>query len=65
MKIVEFVGAAAFAKMLGTSQQNVSKSGKRALDPNYRGDFLRPDAICEGRPLWLKEEAEKFARSEF
>ena len=48
--------------MLGTTQQNVSEAGKRALKPGYRGDMLRPDAVFEGRPLWIKEKAEKYAR---
>lgn len=49
--------------MLGTTQQNVSKSGTRALDPGYSGDMLRPDAVFEGRPLWIKEKAEEYAES--
>jgi len=55
------IGAAGFAKLLNTTQQNVSKSGKRALESDYRGDMLRPDAVCEGRPLWIKVKAEEYA----
>ncbi|BFH41820.1 hypothetical protein J6TS7_29430 [Paenibacillus dendritiformis] len=62
--IPEYIGAAAFARMLGTTQQNVSKSGRRALEQHYRGDFLRPHALCEGRPLWLKVKAEEYAKKE-
>ncbi|MFW5438944.1 hypothetical protein [Paenibacillus apiarius] len=60
-QIPEYIGAETFAKMLDTTQQNVSKSGNRALDPNYRGEFLRPDALFEGRPLWVKKKAEEYA----
>jgi hypothetical protein len=55
------IGAGTFAKMLGTTQQNVSEAGKRALKDSYRGDMLRPDAVFEGRPLWIKEKAERYA----
>ncbi|WP_054029146.1 hypothetical protein [Bacillus sp. FJAT-28004] len=58
--LVEYVGAASFAQMLNVSQQNVTKSGNRALNLDYRGNFLRPDAIVDGRPLWLKSRAEQF-----
>ncbi|QHZ53383.1 hypothetical protein [Paenibacillus larvae] len=60
-RIIEYVGATTFAKMLGTTQQNVSEAGQRAIKPGYRGDFLRPDAVCDGRLQWLKENAEKYA----
>lgn len=61
---LDLIGAKTFAVMLGTSQQNVTKSGKRALEPGYRGDFLRPDANFEGRPLWRRDRAEKYARQQ-
>lgn len=58
-EIPEYVGAAKVARYLGTTQQNVSKSGLRALDPKYRGTMIRPDALFEGRPLWLKSRFEE------
>lgn len=51
---LEYVGAAWVARRLGTTQQNVSKSGLAALKQGYRGSTIRPDALFEGRPLWLK-----------
>lgn len=60
--LVEYVGAASFAQMLNVSQQNVTKSGNRALNSDYRGNFLRPDAIVDGRLLWLKFRAEQFVK---
>ncbi|REK68016.1 MAG: hypothetical protein C6P35_03340 [Cohnella sp.] len=59
---LEIMGAAAFAKLLGTTQQNVSLAGKRALSENYRGDFLQPDAVMDGRPLWIAARARRYAR---
>lgn len=56
--MIEFVGAAWIAKRLGTTQQNVSQAGKRALLDSYRGDFLLPAGNLEGRPIWEKESAE-------
>jgi len=60
VKPLELVGAAWIAERLGTTQQNISLAGKRALKPGYRGDMVRPDAVNEGRPLWIKEKAEKW-----
>ena len=59
---LELIGAAEFARLLGTTQQNVSLAGQRALKPTYRGKFPRPDAVFEGRPLWRRDRAEEFAR---
>lgn len=58
--MIEYIGASTFAKMLGSTQQNISKSGKRALESDYRGNMLRPDALCDGRPMWLKDRAEQY-----
>lgn len=60
---LELIGAAEFARLLGTSQQNVSLAGQRALKPAYRGRFPRPDAVFEGRPLWRRDRAEEYARN--
>ena len=58
---LELIGAAEFARLLGTTQQNVSLAGQRALKSTYRGKFLRPDAVFEGRPLWRRDRAEEYA----
>ncbi|WP_088832749.1 hypothetical protein [Paenibacillus tyrfis] len=58
---LDLIGASAFAEMLGTSHQNVNRAGKLSLNPKYRGSFLHPDAVFEGRPLWIRGKAEKFA----
>jgi hypothetical protein len=58
----EYIGAAEFARLIGTSRQNVSLAGKRALNPNYRGTFPRPDAVQDGHPLWHRDKAEAYAR---
>jgi|GEM_PF-3366598 hypothetical protein len=55
---LEYVGATWIARLWGTTQQNVSKSGLAALKPNYRGTMIRPDAICDGKLLWLKSRFE-------
>lgn len=60
---LELIGAAEFARLIGTTQQNVSLAGQRALKPAYRGNFLRPDAVFEGRPLWRRDRAEEYAQS--
>jgi len=60
---LELIGAAEFARLLGTTQQNVSLAGQRALKPTYRGRFPRPDAVFEGRPLWRRDRAEVYAQS--
>ena len=60
---LELIGAAEFARLLGTTQQNVSLAGQRALKPTYRGKFPRPDAVFEGRSLWRKDRAEEYAQS--
>ncbi|AQT87033.1 hypothetical protein ERICIV_04612 (plasmid) [Paenibacillus larvae subsp. larvae] len=60
--VLEFIGAVTFGKLLGVSHQNVHKSGIRALNPNYRGSFLQPDGVFEGRPIWLKDKAEAYAK---
>lgn len=59
-EITEYVGAVWLAERLGMTQQNVSLAGQRALKPTYRGEFLKPDAVVEGRPLWEKGNAEKY-----
>lgn len=61
-KLKEYVGAVWLAERLGMTQQNVSLAGQRALKPTYRGDFLKPDASVEGRPLWEKGNAIKYVR---
>lgn len=59
-ELTEYVGAVWLAEKLGMTQQNVSLAGQRALKPTYRGEFLKPDAVVEGRPLWEKGNAEKY-----
>jgi len=59
-KIREYIGAAEFAARLGTSVQNVSKAGKRAMSENYRGEFPVPDGRLGDRPLWLVETADNY-----
>lgn len=54
---LEYVGAVWVAKRIGITQQSVSKTGKAMLKPGYRGQQTKvpyPDAVDEGRPLWLK-----------
>lgn len=60
---LELIGATEFARLLSTTQQNVSLAGQRALKPTYRGKFPRPDAVFEGRPLWRRDRAEEYAQS--
>ncbi|CDN44175.1 hypothetical protein [Paenibacillus sp. P22] len=61
--IKEFVTASWIAKALNTTSQNISLAGRRALNPNYRGDFIKPDAtLDEGTPIWLKKKAEDYIR---
>lgn len=59
---LELIGAAEFARLLGTTQQNISLAGQRALKPTYRGKFPRPDAVFEGRPLWREYHAEAYVK---
>lgn len=61
-KLKEYVGAVWLAERLAMTQQNVSLAGQRAMKPTYRGDFLKPDASVEGRPLWEKGNAIKYVK---
>ncbi|RXZ77223.1 hypothetical protein EBB07_33670 [Paenibacillaceae bacterium] len=63
-ELPEYIGAVTFARMLGTSQQNVSKSATRAIKTSYRGTFLKPDAIVDGTPVWLRSRAEGYANAQ-
>jgi inorganic triphosphatase YgiF len=60
----EYVGAVWLAERLAMTQQNVSLAGQRALKPTYRGEFLKPDAVVEGRPLWEKMNAVKYVHAQ-
>jgi hypothetical protein len=60
----EYVGAVWLAERLAMTQQNVSLAGQRAMKPAYRGDFLKPDASVEGRPLWEKMNAVKYVHAQ-
>jgi hypothetical protein len=64
MNMKEYVGAVWLAERLAMTQQNVSLAGQRALKPTYRGDFLKPDAVVEGRPLWEKMNAVKYVHAQ-
>lgn len=57
----EYVGALWIAERIGTTRQNVTKTALAMSESGYRGKekrFARPDALFEGRPLWLKSKFE-------
>lgn len=57
-ELLEYVDAAWLSRHLGVTKQNIGKSARSALKDGYRGTFPRPDALVEGRPLWLKSRFE-------
>ena len=61
--MLDLIGVSEFARLLGTSRQNVLQSAKRAMKPGYRGTMIPPDAVDdEGRMFWKRDRAEEYAR---
>lgn len=60
----DLVGVTEFAKLLGISRQSMLTTAKRAMEPDYRGGMIPPDAIDEeGRMFWKRDRAEEYARN--